>query len=146
MTELVSFIAVLASSLFAGAALYISFVEHPARLACGTELAITQWAPSYRRATVMQVSLAVLATASGLVGWAQGAGALWLWGTLLILAVIPFTLVVILPTNKKLLDPNRNRGSEETRSLLETWGRLHTGRSALSLAASCIFIWLAMRL
>jgi hypothetical protein len=47
MTELASFIAVLGSSLFAGAALYISLVEHPARLACGTELAVTQWAPSY---------------------------------------------------------------------------------------------------
>ena len=145
MTQLASFIAVLASSLFAGAALYISLVEHPARLACGTELAVTQWAPSYRWATVMQVSLALLAAVSGIVRWAQGAGALWLWGTMLILAVIPFTLIVILPTNKKLLDPNRDRRSEETRSLLETWGRLHVGRGALSLAASCLFIWLAMR-
>jgi hypothetical protein len=29
----------------------------------------------------------------------------WLAGALLIFAVIPFTLIAILPTNKKLLDP-----------------------------------------
>jgi hypothetical protein len=46
-------LATLCSGLFAGAALYISFVEHPARMLCGTTLAITQFAPSYKRATVM---------------------------------------------------------------------------------------------
>jgi len=46
-------LAILCSGLFAGAALYISFVEHPARMLCGTRLAITEFAPSYRRATVM---------------------------------------------------------------------------------------------
>ena len=37
-------LAILASGLFAGAALYITFVEHPARMQCGTTLAITQFA------------------------------------------------------------------------------------------------------
>jgi hypothetical protein len=48
-------LAILASSLFAGAAIYISLVEDPARLACGTELAARQWAPSYKRAMALQV-------------------------------------------------------------------------------------------
>jgi hypothetical protein len=55
-------LAILCSGLFAGAALYISFVEHPARTLCGTTLAITQFAPSYKRATIMQASLAALGT------------------------------------------------------------------------------------
>jgi hypothetical protein len=36
-------IAVLCAGLFAGAPLYITFVEHPARLECGTELAATEF-------------------------------------------------------------------------------------------------------
>ena len=44
------------AGLFAGAAIYITFVEHPARLECGTELAATEFGPSYRRATLMQAS------------------------------------------------------------------------------------------
>ena len=58
--QLIELIAVLACTLFSGAALYITAVKHPARLSCGTEIALTQWAPSYKRATVMQASLAVV--------------------------------------------------------------------------------------
>ena len=56
---MVTLVAILACALFAGAAVYINLVEHPARLSCGTEIAARQWAPSYKRATVMQASLAV---------------------------------------------------------------------------------------
>jgi Anthrone oxygenase len=62
---------------------------------------------------------------------------------LLLLAVIPFTLIVIRPTNHQLLDARRDRGSNETRRLLEKWGRLHGVRSALSLMASVLFVWAA---
>jgi len=58
MLELTQIVAILSSTLFAGAALYVSLVEHPARLSCGTELAATEFGPSYKRATVMQVVLA----------------------------------------------------------------------------------------
>jgi hypothetical protein len=53
---------------FAGAAVYISAVEHPARLAWGTEVALKEFAPSYHRATMMQASLAIVGCAAGL--WA----------------------------------------------------------------------------
>src|SRR5438309_9576691 len=99
------FIAIVACSLFAGAAIYVSLVEHPARMECGTELAATAFGPSYRRAAVMQVSLALLATIAGCGAWVTGASVAWFVGALLIFAIVPFTLVVIMPTNKKLLDP-----------------------------------------
>ena len=141
MSAILAVAAVLACTLFAGAAIYINLVEHPARLSCGTEIAARQWAPSYERATVMQVALAILATLAGVARWLQGGRALWLWGSLCIFAVIPFTLLVILPTNNKLLVPGRDLGSAETRALLEAWGRLHAVRSALSLLASALFVW-----
>jgi hypothetical protein len=37
-------LAILASGLFSGAALYVSFVEHPARMQCGTRHAVTEFA------------------------------------------------------------------------------------------------------
>ena len=140
MGEVVGVVAALACTLFAGAAVYVNLVEHPARLSCGIEIAATQWAPSYKRGTVMQVSLAVLATLGGISRWLQGGGSIWLWGAVCILAVIPFTVIVILPTNNKLLEPGRDLRSEETRSLLEAWGRLHAVRSVLSLVASLLFL------
>jgi len=56
MREIGEFVAVLACSLFAGAAAYVNFVEHPARMECGVELAATEFPPSYRRGTIMHVS------------------------------------------------------------------------------------------
>jgi hypothetical protein len=72
-------------------------------------------------------------------------GLLWLGAAALILAVIPFTLLAIRPTNKRLLDPHRDRRSAETLRLLKTWGRLHAVRGALSVAASILFLWAATR-
>ena len=134
------FAAILAAALFTGAALYINLVEHPARMECGTALAATVFGPSYRRAAVMQASLALVSAAGGAGAWLAGAPAAWLLGAGLIFAVIPFTLLAIRPANVKLLDPGRDRASEETRRLLQTWGRLHAVRSALSLGALLIFL------
>jgi hypothetical protein len=145
MADVMTLIAVLGCTLFTGAAVYITLVEHPARLACGTDIAAREFVPSYKRAAVMQATLALLAASAGALRWMQGGGSLWLWASLLILAVVPFTLLVIMPTNRRLLDPRRDPGSAETRRLLEVWGHLHAVRSGLSLIASCLFIVAASR-
>jgi hypothetical protein len=93
----------------------------------------------------MQASLAVVATVAGGARWAQSRDVVWLWGAALIFAVVPFTLLVIFPTNSKLLEPGRDPASAETRALLEAWGRLHAVRSLLSLVAGVLFIWAAVR-
>jgi uncharacterized membrane protein len=139
--NLIELIAVLACSLFAGAAVYITAVEHPARLSCGTEIAVTQWAPSYQRATLMQAPLAIIAALFGIIRGVQGGEVVWLWAAAIILAVVPFTLIVIRPTNNRLLAPGRDPASAETRQLLEAWGRLHIVRTVLSIVASILFIW-----
>ena len=90
-------------------------------MACGTEVAATVFVPSYKRATVMQVFLAVTATLAGLARGILGGGAIWFVGAVLIFAVIPFTLIAIRPTNARLLDPDRDPRSPETRALLQTW-------------------------
>ena len=129
--QVIELMAVLACTLFTGAAVYITAVEHPARLSCGTEIAATQWAPSYKRATVMQASLAALAGLLGIVRATQGGGSLWIWAAAL--------LGVIRPTNTRLLEPSRDRRSPETLELLRSWGRLHAVRSVLGVAASVLF-------
>ena|SRR5215467_1603373 len=141
MLPLLQFLAVLATVLFAGAAIYVNLVEHPARMSCSTEIAATVWAPSYKRATIMQASLAIIGFLGGFGSWLLGAGSLWLVGALFIVAVVPVTLIIIFPTNNKLLAPGRDLGSPETRELLVKWGQLHAFRSVLSLVASCIYVW-----
>jgi len=134
------FVATLAAILFTGAAIYITLAEHPARMECGTELAATVFGPSYRRAAVMQAILALAATIGGIGAWFMNAGLPWLVGALPIFIVVPFTLLVIRPTNNQLLDPTLVRTSESARRLLRQWGRLHAVRSVLGLASSIIFL------
>ena len=98
-------VATLACGIFAGAAIYVSAVEHPARVSCGTELALREFAPSYRRAAIMQASLAIVGCLSGAVGgWLRNDSAS-IVAALLLGSVVVFTVAVILPTNKRLLDP-----------------------------------------
>lgn len=142
MLQAFQFIATLAATLFAGAALYINVAEHPSRMALKTRVAVLQWAPSYRRATLLQAPLAMLSFVSGTAAWLLGAGIGWFVAALFIGTVVPFTLVAVMPTNRQLLDPERDLASAETRSLLAKWNRLHAVRTALSLAASIIYVWL----
>jgi hypothetical protein len=133
-------VAVMCAGLFAGAAIYINAVEHPARVSCGNDVALREFAPSYRRATVMQASLAVIGCLAGLwFAWVFGDA--WVgFGALLLGAVVPFTLVVILPTNKQLLEPSLDPSDTRTTELLNRWGRLHAVRSVLSGIAFVIYL------
>ena len=134
------FVATLACALFAGAALYINLVEHPARIACGTEIAAHQWAPSYKRATWMQAPLAIVGSLCAVLAWFTGGSIWWLLGGILLGLVVPFTFVVIMPTNKRLLSSNLDQRSEEAQQLLEKWNQLHGVRSVLSILALVIFL------
>ena len=134
-------IAALCAGVFAGSAIYINAVEHPARMSCGNDVAVREFAPSYRRATVMQASLAV-------IGCVTGLGAAWVlqdaWvavGALLLGGVVPFTLIMILPTNNQLLDPSLDPQSPRATDLLTRWGRLHAVRSVLSTVALVLFLF-----
>jgi hypothetical protein len=144
MRQIAEFVAVLACSLFTGASVYINLVEHPARMECGVEIAATEFAPSYRRATIMQASSAALGLLSFIAAWLAGATFWWLVAGALLGSVIPFTLFVILPTNKQLLTPTLDRRSAETERLLARWGRLHAVRSVLSAVALLLFLYLAI--
>jgi len=101
------FLAISCAAVFAGAATYINLVEHPARMSLDTRAAAEQWAPSYRRATLMQAPLAILSFLAGCAAWFLGGGTAWLIAALLIGVVVPFTLVVIKPTNDELLASGR---------------------------------------
>jgi hypothetical protein len=124
-------IALVATALFAGAAIYVSLVEHPARERCATAVALAEFGPSYRRGAVMQGGLALIGGLAGVVRWATLGGAGWLAAGLLLAALIPYTLLVIRPTNERLLDPALAARPTEAATLLCRWGRLHSVRALI---------------
>ena len=127
MRQLAELVAVLACSLFTGAAAYISLVEHPARMECGVELAATEFPPSYRRATIVQVTSAALGLLSSIAAWLAGATFWWVVAGVLLGAVMPFTLIVILPTNKAVVESDTGSAVGRGRTPARTLGEAARG-------------------
>jgi hypothetical protein len=132
--------ATVAAGIFAGAALYVSLVEHPARMSLGSLAAVREFGPSYRRGAAMQAPLALIGAAAGIARWAIGGSVAWLVGGVALGALVPFTLLVILPTNTRLLDARLDAGGEEATALLRRWARLHAVRTAVSVVVVAGFV------
>jgi hypothetical protein len=133
--------ALIVATLFAGAALYITLVEQPARLGLGDGPMLAQWRPSYKRALPIQAGLAILGGLFGLIAWYQSGDWKWLAGALALVANWPFTLLGIMPTNKRLMALDIADAGPQSRALLIKWGGLHRVRSILGVAAILLFGW-----
>jgi hypothetical protein len=92
----------------------------------------------------MQATCAAVGLLASINAWLAGATVWWLVSGVLLGLVIPFTLIVILPTNKRLLSPTLDRPSAETERLLARWNALHAVRSVLSVLALLLFLHLAI--
>jgi hypothetical protein len=134
-------LALAAAAIFAGGAVYVSLAEQPARLKLDTRALLTEWRPSYERGAIMQASLAIVSGALGVLTFIFRYDWRWLVGAALILAPWPYTMLIIMPTNRVLKATLPEQATEQTRGLVVQWGRLHSGRSALGLMAVVAYLW-----
>lgn len=137
---LLGHLALTVAALFTGAAFYINFAEQPARLALDDRALLAEWKPSYARGFAMQAPLAVLGFLLGTATWIITGDWLWLLGGLVLVANWPYTLLRIMPTNKKLEGTPPEAAGSETRTLIRSWGGLHAVRTALGAVSTVIFL------
>lgn len=126
------------AGMFSGGAVYVAWAEHPARLRVPVREAVAQFGPSYRRAAVLQASLAVATLAAGLTAWGEDDSGAWLLGSACMAGVLAFTMATLLKPSYQLI---RGEGSDEQlRRTLRWWGHLHLVRTALGLGALISFL------
>jgi hypothetical protein len=136
-------IALFGTGLFAGGALHISLVEHPARMKCSMFSALSQFRPSFLIAAKIQVVYLLTATTSSLIAIHHGtAPSNWWIPTALIFFSFPYTFIFIMPVNNKLLSAELS-DEKEIKTLLTRWGNLHHLRTAFSLAAFSLMLVLS---
>ncbi|WP_376801010.1 DUF1772 domain-containing protein [Candidatus Raskinella chloraquaticus] len=134
-------IALVLAAAFAGAAFYINIAEQPARLGLDDKNLLKEWKPSYAGGFTMQGTLAVASAAMGLAAAWLTKDWRWVIGATLILANWPYTLFGMMPTNNKLKAIAESDAGPASRSMIETWGRLHAVRTTLGISATLAYLW-----
>jgi len=134
-------IALMLAGIFTGAAFYINFAEQPARLALDDRALLVEWKLAYRRGYAMQATLAIAGFLLGMWAWHLTDKPAFLAGALVLVANWPWTILVMLPINKRLMATAEGHASAETRTLLQKWNYLHGVRTLLGLFSALAFLF-----
>jgi Domain of unknown function (DUF1772) len=133
-------IALMLAGVFTGAAFYVNFAEQPARLALDDRALLSEWKLAYRRGFVMQATLALVGFLFGMWAWHVTGKTAFIAAALALFANWPWTIFVMLPTNKRLMATAAESAGPETRRLLEKWNYLHGVRTLLGFLSALAFL------
>lgn len=139
MVPLLKMIAILSATFFAGGGLFVSIVIYPA-IMMDLASAVPHFGRIYNRAAPWQGSNAIICLVAALIVSPLSGDWWWAIGGLLVGASIPFTLLVMMPVNNRLLDEKAPPTPDEAVALLKHWGELHWVRNVLSTAGLIVML------
>ena len=136
-------LALAAAGAFAGASLYLNYVEQPSRMKLGDDALIKEWEPSDHRGFILLAGLAILAGLFGFIAYRELNDVRWMLGALVALGSLPYTYLAIVPLNDRILGLIGAEAALEAREVIRLWGLLELGQTAIGFASFLIFTWAA---
>jgi Domain of unknown function (DUF1772) len=133
-------IALVFAAAFAGAAIYVNWVEQPARLALDEETLLSEWRPSDSRGVALLSTFSLAAAVAAFIAYFESADVRWVFGALVIIASWPYAFFVMTPLNNQILSL-RGRDVAAARALIRQWGFIERGFAAIGLVAVAVFLW-----
>jgi Domain of unknown function (DUF1772) len=133
-------IALAFAAAFAGAAIYVIWVEQPARLALDEEALLSEWTPSDRRGVALLAAFALAASVAGFIAYFESEDVRWVFGALLIISSWPYAFFVMAPLNNQILSL-RGKDVGAAKALVRQWGMVESGFAAIGVLAVAMFLW-----
>ena len=134
-------IALVFAAAFAGAAVYVNWVEQPARLALDEEALLSEWGPSDSRAVALLLAFALAAAAAGFSAYFESQDVRYVFGALIVISSWPYAFFVMAPLNNQILGL-RGRDVSAARALIRQWGYVEQGFAGIGVMAVAMFLWI----
>ena len=133
-------IALAFAAAFAGAAIYVNWVEQPARLALDDQALLSEWTPSDRRGVALLAAFALAAALAAFIAYFETEDIRWVFGALIIISSWPYAFFVMAPLNNQILSL-RGHDVAAARALVRQWGMVEAGFAAIGALAVAMFLW-----
>ncbi len=133
-------IALAFAAAFGGAAIYVNWVEQPARLSLDDQALLSEWTPSDSRGVALLAAFALVSAISGFIAFFESDDVRWVFGALIIIASWPYAFFVMAPLNNQILSL-RGHDVAAAKALVRQWGLVESGFAAIGVLAVAIFLW-----
>ena len=133
-------IALAFAAAFAGAAIYVNWVEQPARLKLDDEALLSEWAPSDSRGVALLAAFALAAALAGFIAWFESEDVRFAYGALIAIATWPYAFFVMAPLNNQILSL-KGKDVAAAKALIRQWGLIESGFAAIGVVAVAVFLW-----
>eukprot|EP00794_Sanderia_malayensis_P000163 gene163-775_t len=144
-------VAVCSQGLTAGAALYITIVEVPARMSHDMTTAIRNWKPFFNRAKKTQGLVSIFGILAGPAIYMLDRGTpreclAWPITSSIVFTVIPYTLLGMMPLNNELLETDKciEKGDGWIKENLNKWACCHFLRTVINVGAFGVLAYTAV--
>ncbi|NQZ29987.1 MAG: DUF1772 domain-containing protein [Oceanospirillaceae bacterium] len=141
MYEFSVFLIIVGMGAIFGVALTASIVVHPILLAVSKPTAIEVFKPFFDKTHIIVIVLSMLVSGIALV--ASFLSGHWSWFIISLLMHLngPYTLIFMMPLNRRLMAEDVDPHSEQTSNDLIKWGKLHAVRTVVNGLIFLIFIY-----